>query len=155
MFHMHACMHACTYRLRRGSEAIDHDADTSEQVGHCQTAGIPISHSNCALLIKLLLQLLIFIGHVFGETPSMVFHLARSSFLDAQLFALVLRFYVTVSGSGVRHACAIKGALSHTIFRRQVQSSSNGDIVGSHNLQDTAQRMSRHTNLREVQNARG
>ena len=94
-----------THRLGGRGEAIDHDADTVEQVGHCQTTCVPVCHSNCTLLIELLLQFLVFVVHILAKASSMMFNLARGSLLDVELSALVFRLDMAITGCWVRHAC--------------------------------------------------
>ena len=73
------------------------------------STGISISCCNCTLLIKLLLQLLVFVVHVFSKATAMVFDLPRADLLEIESFPLVLRFYMTVASCRVRHAAQKAG----------------------------------------------
>ena len=91
------------HRLRGRGEAIDHDADTLEQVRYGMTTGSSISCCNCTLLIKLLLKLLVLVVHVLPEAAAMMLNLARTGFFDVEYLALVFWFNVPVSHGRVGH----------------------------------------------------
>ena len=76
------------------------------------TAGSAVCRSNCALLIKLLLQLLVLVLHVLSETASMMFDLAGCSLFDIKHFALMLWLDVPITRCRVRHALHAVRALS-------------------------------------------
>ena len=92
------------HRLRGRGEAIDHDADTLEQVRCGMTTGSSISCCNCTLLIKLLLKLLILVVHVLSEAAAMMLNLARSGFFNVEYLALMFWFNVPVPRGRVGHA---------------------------------------------------
>jgi hypothetical protein len=91
------------HRLRGRGEAINHDADTLEQVRCGMTTGSSISRCNCALLIKLLLKLLVLVVHVLPEAAAMMLNLARAGFFDVEYLALMFWFDVPVSRGRVGH----------------------------------------------------
>lgn len=93
----------CAHRLRGRGEAIDHDADTLEQVRCGMTTGSSISCCNCTLLIKLLLKLLVLVVHVLAEAAAMMLYLARTGFFNVEYLALVFWFNVPVSRGRVGH----------------------------------------------------
>lgn len=66
-------------------------------------ASIPISCCDCTLLIKLLLELFVFVVHVLSETATMMLHFAWASLPNVQRLALVLRFDMPIPCRWVRH----------------------------------------------------